>query len=66
MGLWANNLPLFDDDKTHEVIYAWISKASKKLPLNSCISINNKYDNEAHESKQTCMQIYGDKHANQA
>jgi len=43
MGLWANNLPLFDDDKTHEVIYAWIkSKASKKLPLNSCIAINNK------------------------
>ena len=24
MGLWANNLPLFDDDKTHGVIYAWI------------------------------------------
>ena len=24
MSLWANNLPLFDDDKTHGVIYAWI------------------------------------------
>jgi len=24
MGLWANNLLLFDDDKTHGVIYAWI------------------------------------------
>ena len=23
-GLWANNFPLFDDDKTHGVIYAWI------------------------------------------
>ena len=24
MSLWANNFPRFDDNKTHEVIYAWI------------------------------------------
>ena len=39
IDLWANNRPLFDDDKTHEVIYAWIKvKLQKKLPLNSCMA----------------------------
>ena len=34
MGLWANNLPLFDDDKTHEVIYAWLKvKLQGSSPL---------------------------------
>ena len=34
MGLWANNLPLFDDDKTHGVIYAWIKvKLQRSSPL---------------------------------
>jgi len=43
MGLWANNLPLFDDDKTHGVIYAWSKvKLHRKLSLNSCIAINIK------------------------
>jgi len=33
-GLWANNLPLFDDDKTHGVIYAWIKvKLQRSSPL---------------------------------
>ena len=34
MGLWVNNLPLFDDDKTHGVIYAWIKdKLHRSSPL---------------------------------
>jgi len=33
-SLWANNLPLFDDDKTHGVIYAWIKvKLQGSSPL---------------------------------
>jgi len=33
-GHWANNLPLFDDDKTHGVIYAWIKdKLQGSSPL---------------------------------
>ena len=34
MGLWANNLPLYDDDKTDGVIYAWIKdKLHRSSPL---------------------------------
>jgi len=34
MGLWANNIPLFDDDKTHEVIYAWVKdKLHRSSPI---------------------------------
>jgi len=43
-GLRANNLPLFDDDKTHGVIYAWIKvKLQRSSPLTHASQINNKY-----------------------
>ena len=32
MSLWANNLPFFDDDKTHRVIYAFNREDSMKAP----------------------------------
>ena len=61
MGLRANNLPLFNDDKTHEVIYAWIKvKLQRSSPLTHAYQINNNIDNEAH--KHVCK--YGDKTCN--
>ena len=43
-GLWANNLPLSDDDKTHGVIYAWIKvKLQRSSPLTHASQINNRY-----------------------
>jgi len=61
IGLWANNLPLFDDDKTRGVIYAWIKVKLHRLPLNSCITINNKIFNEVHETKQIYMHQQGER-----
>ena len=61
MGLWANNLPLFDDDKPHEVIYAWIKvKLQRSSPLTHAYHKIIMYDNEAH--KHVCK--YGDKTCN--
>ena len=56
MGLWANNLPRFDDDKTHGVIYTWIKvKLHKSFPLNSCIARNIKIFNEMPKPNKTYM-----------
>jgi len=58
MGLWANNLPLFDDDKTHGLIYAWIKvKLQGSSPLTHAYQINNKYAMNAHKHVCKCMEI---------
>ena len=56
MGLWANNLPLFDDDKTHGVIYAWIKvKLQRSSPLTHASQEINRYGNKAHKlTKHVC------------
>ena len=58
MGLWANNLSLFDD-KTYKVIYAWIKhKLNRSFLLTHAQHKNMKIFNKAlklNKHKHICI-----------